>query len=80
MAKKTIKKLVYSTTPALSAQEPPEETIKKIGHKLVYMLCVGYKDLTGDSRGTVKIKQPPQLDVEETLKQINFNDDWVEIL
>ncbi|MBR2630884.1 MAG: hypothetical protein IKD25_05080 [Bacteroidaceae bacterium] len=27
-----------------------------------------------------KIKQPPKLDVEETLKQINFCDDWVEIL
>jgi hypothetical protein len=27
-----------------------------------------------------KIKRPPQLDIEETLKQINYNDDWVEIL
>lgn len=27
-----------------------------------------------------KIKQPPKLDVEETLRQINFSDDWVEIL
>ena len=27
-----------------------------------------------------KIKQPPKLDIEETLKQINFNDDWIEIL
>lgn len=27
-----------------------------------------------------KIKQPPKLDVEETLKQINFSDDWIEIL
>ena len=27
-----------------------------------------------------KIKQPPKLDVEETLKQINYSDDWVEIL
>lgn len=27
-----------------------------------------------------KIKQPPKLDIEETLKQIHFNDDWVEIL
>lgn len=27
-----------------------------------------------------KIKQPPKLNVEETLKQINYSDDWVEIL
>ena len=27
-----------------------------------------------------KIKRPPLLDIEETLKQINYNDDWVEIL
>jgi hypothetical protein len=27
-----------------------------------------------------RIKQPPKLDVEETLKQINYDDDWVEIL
>ena len=27
-----------------------------------------------------KIKQPPMLDVEKTLKQINYDDDWVEIL
>ena len=27
-----------------------------------------------------RIKQPPKLDVEETLKQINYSDDWVEIL
>lgn len=27
-----------------------------------------------------KIKQPPKLDIEDTLKQINFSDDWVEIL
>ena len=27
-----------------------------------------------------KIKQPPQLDVEETLKQIKYTDNWVEIL
>lgn len=27
-----------------------------------------------------KIKQPPKLDVEETLKQIDYSDDWVEIL
>ena len=27
-----------------------------------------------------RIKQPPKLDVEETLKQIKFNDSWVEIL
>ena len=27
-----------------------------------------------------KVKQPPMLDVEETLRQIDFNDDWVEII
>ncbi len=27
-----------------------------------------------------KIKQPPILDIEETLQQINFNDSWVEII
>lgn len=27
-----------------------------------------------------KIKQPPTLDVEEILRQINYNDNWVEIL
>ena len=27
-----------------------------------------------------KIKQPPKLDVEETLRQIKYSDDWVEIL
>lgn len=27
-----------------------------------------------------KIKQPPRLDVEETLRQIHYNDNWVEIL
>lgn len=27
-----------------------------------------------------KIKLPPKLDVEETLKQINYSDNWVEIL
>ncbi len=27
-----------------------------------------------------KIKQPPMLDVEKTLNQINYDDDWVEIL
>lgn len=27
-----------------------------------------------------KIKQPPVLDVEETLKQINYDDSWVEII
>ena len=26
------------------------------------------------------IKQPPILDVEETLRQIHYNDNWVEIL
>lgn len=31
----------------------PEYVIKKIGRKIVYMLCVGYKDLTGDSWGTI---------------------------
>lgn len=33
--------------------EIPEEVIKKIGRKFVYMLCVGYKDLTGDDWGNV---------------------------
>lgn len=27
-----------------------------------------------------KVKQPPILDVEETLRQINYDDSWVEIL
>lgn len=27
-----------------------------------------------------KIKQPPKLDIEETLRQINYSDDWVEII
>lgn len=27
-----------------------------------------------------KIKQPPKLDVDETLRQISYSDDWVEIL
>lgn len=27
-----------------------------------------------------KIKRPPKLDIEKTLKQINYDDDWVEIL
>lgn len=27
-----------------------------------------------------KIKQPPQLDMEKTLKQINYSDDWIEII
>lgn len=27
-----------------------------------------------------KIKQPPMLDIEATLRQINYSDDWVEIL
>ena len=27
-----------------------------------------------------KIKQPPKLDVEETLRQIHYSDEWVEIL
>ena len=27
-----------------------------------------------------KIKQPPKLDMEETLRQINYDDNWVEIL
>ena len=33
--------------------EIPEEIIKLIGKKLVYMLCVGHKDLTGDEWGNV---------------------------
>lgn len=33
--------------------EIPEEVIKKIGRKFVYMLCVGHKDLTGDDWGNV---------------------------
>ena len=27
-----------------------------------------------------KIKQPPRLDITETLKQIDYNDDWVELI
>jgi len=33
--------------------EIPEEVIKQIGRKIVYMLCVGYKDMTGDDWGNV---------------------------
>lgn len=33
--------------------EIPPEVIKLIGKKLVYMLCVGYKDLTGDDWGNI---------------------------
>ena len=33
--------------------EIPESVIKLIGKKFVYMLCVGYKDLTGDDWGNV---------------------------
>ncbi|MCR5697889.1 MAG: hypothetical protein K6G73_13045 [Marinilabiliaceae bacterium] len=33
--------------------EIPEEVIKQIGKRIVYMLCVGYKDLTGDDWGNV---------------------------
>lgn len=33
--------------------EIPEEVIRKIGKKLVYLLCVGTKDLTGDEWGNV---------------------------
>lgn len=31
----------------------PEKIINSIGRKIVYMLCVGYKDLTGDDWGNV---------------------------
>lgn len=27
-----------------------------------------------------RIKQPPMLDMEETLRQINYSDDWIELL
>ena len=33
--------------------EIPASVIKQIGKRLVYMLCVGYKDLTGDDWGNV---------------------------
>lgn len=33
--------------------EIPQEIIKKVGKRLVYMLCVGRKDLTGDDWGNV---------------------------
>lgn len=33
--------------------EIPESVIKHVGKKLIYMLCVGYKDLTGDDWGNV---------------------------
>ena len=33
--------------------EIPEEIIKLVGKKLVYMICVGYHDLTGDDWGNV---------------------------
>lgn len=33
--------------------EIPEKVIKLIGKKLIYMMCVGYKDLTGDDWGNV---------------------------
>lgn len=33
--------------------EIPESTIKAIGRKLIYMLCVGYKDISGDDWGNV---------------------------
>lgn len=33
--------------------EIPEEVIRKIGRKFVYLLCVGTKDLTGDEWGNV---------------------------
>ena len=33
--------------------EIPEEIIKRIGKKFVYLLCVGYKDLAGDEWGNV---------------------------
>ena len=33
--------------------EVPEEVVRKIGRKFIYMLSVGYKDLTGDDWGNV---------------------------
>lgn len=33
--------------------EIPQEIVKKIGKKFIYMLCVGYKDLSGDDWGNV---------------------------
>ena len=33
--------------------EIPESIIKLIGKKIVYMLCVGYNDLTGDDWGNI---------------------------
>lgn len=94
--------------------EIPENIVRAIGKKFIYMLCVGYKDITGDDWGNVfaedietgntcftwqphgsqftihtripqnalkfKIKQPPKLSFEETIRQIGYTDDWVEIL
>lgn len=36
--------------------EIPQETIRLIGRQIVYMLCVGYKDLTGNDWGSVFAK------------------------
>ena len=36
--------------------EIPENVIKLIGKQFIYMLCVGYKDLTGDDWGNVFAK------------------------
>lgn len=33
--------------------EIPEKVIKEIGKRLVYMLCIGRKDITGDDWGTI---------------------------
>lgn len=33
--------------------EIPDDVVLKIGKKFVYMLCVGYKDITGDDWGNV---------------------------
>lgn len=33
--------------------EIPDEIVREIGKRLVYMLCVGRKDLTGDDWGNI---------------------------
>lgn len=48
---KDSKRLVTKELYALN--EIPEDIIKAIGKKFIYMLCVGYKDISGDDWGNV---------------------------
>ena len=48
---KDSKRLVTKELYALN--EIPEHIIKAIGKKIIYMLCVGYKDFSGDDWGNV---------------------------